>query len=334
MGFIARAAAAAFSGLLVLGGQAALAQTKPAVRIGTSSMGSTFYIEAVGLSKLLTEHAGMNANVQPLGGSEATLFGLVHGRVELAVANAGAAYSAYHGVKPFKKANKVTLLAQGEESFRYILVRKGAGIKSLGDLKGKTIIGRRPSLPDLQEITDALVEATDLNKGDLKVVSTVTSNETDNELRAGTVGAALMPGGLEMPIVVKLFHDGVVDFLYLPMDTVKKMEAELPKYFFTATVPAGHFEGQSKAEPVLGLRTFLVASPKMSADAAYQVTKTLFENHKEFASFHVSGKQWTLKNTLADPKIPFNPGAIRYFKEKGLWTPALEKTQEALLKQQ
>jgi TRAP-type uncharacterized transport system substrate-binding protein len=85
---------------------------------------------------------------------------------------------------------------------------------------------------------------------------------------------------------------------------------------------------------VLGLRTFLVASPNMSADIAYKVTKTLFENQKEFASFHVSGKQWTLQNTLTDPKLPFNPGAIRYFKEKGLWTPALQKTQEALLKQQ
>jgi len=39
-----------------------------------------------------------------------------------------------------------------------------------------------------------------------------------------------------------------------------------------------------------------------------------------------------LKETMEEPKIPFHPGAIRYFKEKKLWTPELQKEQEELVK--
>jgi TRAP-type uncharacterized transport system substrate-binding protein len=67
-------------------------------------------------------------------------------------------------------------------------------------------------------------------------------------------------------------------------------------------------------------------------DLAYLLTKTLMESEKELANVHSVGKEWTVSNTLRPPPAPFHSGAIKYFKEKGLWSPALEKYQEKLSK--
>jgi TRAP-type uncharacterized transport system substrate-binding protein len=56
------------------------------------------------------------------------------------------------------------------------------------------------------------------------------------------------------------------------------------------------------------------------------------ESEKELANVHSVGKEWTVSNTLRPPPAPFHSGAIKYFKERGLWSPALEKFQEKLSK--
>jgi TRAP transporter TAXI family solute receptor len=326
-------AAAALAGFLALAGTSGfVAQAQEAVRIGTSSAGGVFYIVAVGLSEMLTKHANINATVEPVGGSHANMFGIQADKVDLAIANSGAAYDAYHGSEPFQQPVDLRMLGQGQESYRYILVRRDAGIDEPQDLAGKTFIGSRPSLPELEMILSAVAEVNDVPVTDINVVSTVTSGETDKELRAGTVAGALMPGGARMPIVSKLFQDEVVDFLYLPEEQVREIvDNRLPRYFFVRQLPAGHFEGQEKPITLFGLKALLVSDAELSDDTAYQVTKTLFENQEEFGTYHSAAKQWTLDATLDSPPVPFHPGAIRYFKEKGAWTDELEARQQELL---
>ena len=72
----------------------------------------------------------------------------------------------------------------------------------------------------------------------------------------------------------------------------------------------------------------------MPDDVVYHFTKAFFENLKQFYPVHASAKEYTLKGSLEDPTIPFHPGAIRYYKEVGMWTPELEATQKELLADQ
>jgi TRAP-type uncharacterized transport system substrate-binding protein len=67
-------------------------------------------------------------------------------------------------------------------------------------------------------------------------------------------------------------------------------------------------------------------------DAAYLITKTILESQKELAAVHSEGKEWTISNTLKMPPAPFHSGTTKYLKEKGLWSPDLEKIQEKLLR--
>jgi len=70
-----------------------------------------------------------------------------------------------------------------------------------------------------------------------------------------------------------------------------------------------------------------------SEEAAYLITKAIFEHAKEVQPISAEMRQFSPKIMVAIPPIPYHPGSVRLFKEKGVWTNELEKAQQALLKQ-
>lgn len=300
-------------------------------RMGTSSVGSTYYVIANGLGELLHKNANINMSVEPIGGSYANIFTMVAGKIDYAITNSGAAVDGFQAIPPFKERAQIGLIAQGQTSLRFILVRRDSNIKTLADLNGKIIIGARPALPEMAQLSNALIKAAGLT--DLRIVSTKDTKESLRHIASGTVDGIIIPGGLRLPAVVQMFRDGLVDPLYLDPETVEKMQASLPDYMFTRSLPPGHFEGQEKEMVVFGLNTYLVAAAAVPEEQVYLMISTLFNNLDEFGALHAEAKAWTMKNTMTDPLIPFHPGAIRYFKEKNVWTPMLEQLQNSLLMQ-
>lgn len=328
-----RTTAIALAGALIAG----LAATGPAaaqkaIRFGTSSIGSSFYANAVAMSQLIQKHAGINVTVEPVGGSAANLFGIAAGRVDLAMSNSGASYDAVHAQSIYKKRIPLRLLIQGNPTLRWIFVRKGADITGPKDLLGKTVATRRRPLPELQQVMDAVVKVYKLPASKIKQVSSNTTGELARAFRAGTIDAASFPFALRQPIATKLFADNVIAPLAVPKDMFEKIKAALPDKFSVLEVPANNFKNQPKPFLALKMTTQLLAIAGTSDEEAYQVTKAILGHHAEFVEMNPAARPWTVANTLKDAKVPFHPGAIRYFKEIGKWTPALEKLQEKLLK--
>ena len=53
-------------------------------------------------------------------------------------------------------------------------------------------------------------------------------------------------------------------------------------------------------------------------NVAYEVTKALYENVAIMGQVHVQGKNISLNTALAVGTAPIHPGALKYFKEKGI----------------
>lgn len=330
-----RMIAIALAGMLAAGLSApGSASAQKAIRLGTSSVGSSFYAAAVGMSQLIQKHAKINVTVEPVGGSAANLFGMAAGRVDFAMTNSGASYDAVHAQSIYKKKIPIRLLIQGSPTLRWFFVRKGSGIKTPRDLVGETIASRRKPLPELQQITEALIKVYKLPSSKIKQVSSTTLGEVARNLRSGAIDAATSPFTMRQPVATKLFADDVIEPLIIPRAMFYKVKAELPDKFSVLEVPANNFRNQPKAFLTLKMTTQLTAVATTPDEEAYQVTKAVLGNNAEFVQMNPAARAWTVKNTLEDAKIPFHPGAIRYFKEIGKWTPALEKQQEKLLKAQ
>ncbi len=77
---------------------------------------------------------------------------------------------------------------------------------------------------------------------------------------------------------------------------------------------------------------YLVGAGKMSDETAYQIVKCLWENDKELGTIHVRLKDWT-KDRFVSTKatVPYHTGAIKFYKEMGVWTAEMAKLQESLL---
>ena len=318
-------------GIAFPGALASNAWAQEAIRIGTSSVGSVFYTIAIGASEVIQKHAGVNATVEPVGGSSANMFGLNAQKIEFALGNSFAAFTAYKGQQNFKKPVDVRLVVQGQPSYRWLLVRKGAGINGIQDLAGRNVIAKRRALPEIELVMDAFVKAFNLKKDKIHMIETTDSPQAYTALRAGSVDAALMPFSRKAAAVQKPMTDGVLDFFYAPKEKRDEMLRHLPPMMWGDTFEAGVFEGQGKDLHLIGLNTYFLTRPGVSNENVYKVTKALLENTKEFATYHRAAALWTLKRTLQNVALPFHPGAIQYFREKGVWTTELDATQKKLL---
>ena len=308
------------------------AAAQKAVSLGTSSVGSTFYVLAIGMSKIMQNHSDVNVSVESVGGSHATMFGIGRGKVDFGMANAGATFDRYHGNKPFKKAFELRLVAQGQSSFRGIFFTKSSGLKRVEDMVGKTVLAKRKPLPELEKLVNAVIDVYGLPKDKIKLVSSRNLGEMNRIIRAGSVDATAYPFSLRQPVIVKLFNDGLVDPMILSEDKYEQIKKKLPAIFFKYYVKPNSFKNQPKGFLTFGLSTHLVTSAKQDENTVYKLTKALLENTKEFSKYHGLAKRWNTKKTMSNPTVPYHAGAIRYFKEAGVWTAKLAKKQAKLLK--
>ncbi len=307
------------------------AWAQQAIRIGTSSVGSVFYTIAIGAGEIIQKHAGLNATVEPVGGSSANMRGLGAKKIDFAIANSFASFTAFNGTHNFKKPIGVRLVVQAQPSNRWLLLRKGASIKRLKDLEGRTVIAKRRALPEIALVMDAYIKVFGLDRNKIKIVATTNSGQAYKAVRAGSVDALLMPFSRKAASVQKPMRDGVLEFFYITKAKRDEMLRNLPPVMWGNNFKAGVFEGQAKDLHLVALNSYFMTRPGVSKKVVYNVTKALLENTKEFATYHRAARLWTLKRTMRNVALPFHPGAIQYFKEKGVWTAAHEANQKKLL---
>ena len=317
--------------LSTIGLTCAPVSAQESIVFGTSSIGSTFYVLSVGMSEMITKHAGISTTVQPVGGSIPNLFAIATKKTDLAMSSSLAMQDRYLGNKPFRKPYEIRLIAQGQPNFRVILVRKGSGVQSPKDLAGRTMIGKRRAIPDMAMITSALFKVHNIDPSKVQVIDTVNTGQVVKALRAGTVDAAVYPAALKQPALTSMFQDNIVDFMYLSKESRDSMLTMLPKAFYQGEFKAGFFPGQKKDLNNFGLYTGLVARSEMKDETVYKIIKAIVGRPKEFSKYHAAARQWTVPNSLKHPAVPFHNGAIRYYKEVGAWTAEMDALQKKLL---
>ncbi len=305
-----------------------------ALTIGTSSVGSTFYIMTVGMANLITKKTGINITAEAVGGSDANVRALKDKKIDFAMLNANAIASGYLGIEQYAKLGKIPLrvFIQGQESLRYIVVRKASGIKSPADLRGKKFIGKRRAGVDVELVANAMLKVYGLTKENVTILETAETNEAIEALKTGAVDGAVIQAGGRASNLMELARDIDIIFLSMPDDKLQLMLQDLGPAFHKGVVPAGTYKDQSQMIQIPSLLTCIVGRSDFPEDLAYTITKTLMDNQEALKAIHSVGSEWTMENTLKSPPAPFHLGAIKYFKEKGVWTTSLEQLQQQVLK--
>ncbi|MFC1907639.1 TAXI family TRAP transporter solute-binding subunit [Chloroflexota bacterium] len=112
-----------------------------------------------------------------------------------------------------------------------------------------------------------------------------------------------------------------------------KLDAIVQKYpiFEKVVIPANMYPDQPEDVYAIAMAQDIVTYDTLNADLVYSQVKTTLENTealvKLFKGWNFLDNQWAVRSHLT----PYHEGAIRYYKEIGVWTTEHEKRQQDLL---
>jgi TRAP transporter TAXI family solute receptor len=304
---------------------------KTALNLITTPAGTGTYTVAVGQGTLLNKKLPQfKVTVQPASGALALPRLLAKGEAQLVTIAAPTMYWAYRGEEDFTSPlPSLRLLQSGNDMYFALLTRSDTGIQTIEELRGKRVTYEIPSARLITKLGMLHLQAFGLDPRKdvtaLKAEFTTMALSNLMDKRTDAIMASL--GGSKMAEAEAKIGIKILPF---PENKVPFLRQSLP-VFYAAKTPSG-LPGVSPGVAVVATPGILAANEDLSNETAYLVVKTLLENCKELFPIHKDFYGWAPERAVKDLGIPYHPGAIRYYKEKGLWTSEMEQREAQLLK--
>jgi TRAP transporter TAXI family solute receptor len=297
------------------------------VTIGTAPAGGAFAPVGNAIANVVDANKGeLNWVVSPQGtkGTQENIRKLESGEIEFGMANAAISYFATKGEGDWEKPHNVRTVATLAPNVGIFVTTANSGITKIADLKGKRVV-LGPAGAGFDYFLKPLLEAHGVSYDDLTVLNGTYFNAGDM-LADGKADAAFMGGAIPIPAVTQLCSTQDVVFIKFDADAPAKLK-DYPFYF---TVPVKAAVYSDLDEELTGINVgnmHLITHANVDEELVYHLTKLLYENREQVAEKHPAGKAINPKNAVRDTGTPFHPGAIKFYKEAGIW-PSSEPADE------
>jgi len=208
---------------------------------------------------------------------------------------------------------KIRLIGAAYPNFIHVVARENAGIASLRDLVGKRVsVGAARSGNEFN--ARALLGAAGLSYADLLQVEYLHYGPSVELLVKNELDAIIVSAGLGVAAVEQASRETRVSFIPIEAEFIETKA----KMFFPIVIPANSYPGQKNKVPTAALNNFFVTTSDASENDVYRITKAIFENLDSIRAAHPAAQVIALERALAIRPIDIHPGALRYFREKGI----------------
>src|SRR6266849_5988911 len=298
--------AIAIASAVVLAAPAAMAQQF--INVLTGGTSGVYYPLGVAISKIYGDKiANVKTQVQATKASVENLILLQQGRGEIAFTLGDSLKAAWEGDEAagFKaKLDKLRTIGAIYPNYVQIVATADSGIKTLADLKGKSLsVGAPKSGTELN--SRAILGAAGLSYKDIGKLEYLPFAESVDLMKNRQLNATLQSAGLGVASLKDLSTSTDITVVSVPKQVVDKMGPP----FVSVLIPANTYTGQDKDVPTAAVVNYLVTSSAVSDDLAYQMTKLIFDSLPELANSHAAGKE--LKLEAAAIPQPSWPGSSR-----------------------
>ncbi len=292
-------------------------QSAEFINILTGGTSGVYYPLGSALTKIYGDNIkDSKVQVQVTKASVENLVLLQEGKGEIAFVLGDSAKDAWDGKEDagFKtKLDKLRIIGAIYPNYIQIVASKSSNIKTLADLKGKGLsVGAAKSGTELN--SRAILSAAGLSYKDLGKVEYLPFAESIELIKNRQLDATLQSAGLGVASLKDLANSLDVTVVSVPEAVVKKMGAP----FMSGKIPANTYKGQTEDVSTAAVVNYLVTRKDVSDVTAYQMTKLFYENLPALVAAHSAAKDINLKDAAKNPPLPLHPGAIKYYKEKGL----------------
>ncbi len=230
------------------------------------------------------------------------------------------AWEAYRGKgREFKETVPLRAVAAIYPIFMQLVTLENKGIEKVTDLKNKKISTGAPG--SWTEVTSTrIIEAHRLNPDKDMTRSRLGPSDSSVALKDSKMDAFFWAGGLPSASLSELAMSPGIKMKLVPLaDAVPLMREKYGPIYVMGAIPAKTYFSQEVDVPVSIVWNLLVCHENMKEDLTYQIVKTIIEHQTELSALQREARFLTLESqTGGGSPIPYHPGALRYFAEKGL----------------
>lgn len=288
------------------------------ISIGTAGTAGSLYPMGVAMAETITKHVeGLSCTGEATAASVENIRNLTSGKLAMGISQSEIAYLAYNGLGDFqqRKANDLRALFSTINSYVQIFTLDGSSISAITDFKGKAVgVGSAGSGGEM--CARMILEYFGLTYSDIKP-QFIPESEAVSALKDGKIDAFICTHPLKSAALMDLTTSTKVKMISIRDDAFYK------KFFFWTryTIPAGTYENVNYPVDVPISRVNMLTSIRsgLTDDEVYNIVKSIWEYRDEWSGVTNSVKtQVVWDSVITEVPVPLHPGAIRYYKEKGL----------------
>jgi len=329
-------------GFVFVNSSTALAKEVPKLLSCTTySVGSTGYSTSMGLTEAIHKNEGIKVKVVPAGTDMAKILPLKKRMMQLSLFTGAGQYYALMGLGVFSSEEwgpqPIRLVfACPEGAIAGMMVRGDSGIKTLSDLKGKRVV-LIPASPACKALHAGYLAFAGLTWDDVKIVNVSSWGAAWKAVIDGSADTAHCLNASSKAVELAASPHGIH---WLPAPAEDKagwarLNSFCP-YLRPYTVTKGAGISENNPAIIASYYYGLMCYPDLDEDLVYRLTKGIWNGYEIYSPMHPSLKLWTKEGALKTDHFlsPYHSGAVKFFKEVGVWTAKHEEYQGKMLREE
>lgn len=297
------------------------AQEKINISIATGGTGGVYYPLGGGMANVFSKSIpGMTATAEVTGGSVDNMRLIGTGKNYIALTQADAAKDAVNGEGKFKDGKiPVRAMMMLYTNLMQAVTVEGSGINSIGDLKGKRVSTGSPGSAT-EVFAFRVLEAAGLDpRKDIRS-ERLGASESVNAMKDKKIDAFFFVAGLPTAAITDLASTPGVKIKFIDhANLLPAMVKASGNIYIADVIPRTTYSGMAADNQATAVANLLVANANMSEQVVYNIVKTMFDKQPDLIIVHKAAADIKLDKQKPDASpVPWHPGAIKYFKEKGL----------------
>lgn len=280
--------------------------------IGTGGTGGVYYPLGGALANQLSlADSARRYTAEVSGGSVENVNRVLAGQVDLGFALSVTAYETYHGAGEGEAGRRLRVVAPMYANLIHVMVREGAAIRSLAELKGKRVsVGSAGS--GTEQTTRQLLESQGLTYQDIQA-EYLSFSESAAALKDGALDAAVLSVGYPAAAVLEGTTTGGVGLLELSEAEVAEIVRQFP-YYEPALIPPGVYPRVDAPVRTVGMMNWVVARDDLPDEVVYLLLNILGGEGVSLERVHEMARQIDM-NALGRAPAPLHPATEVWLRE-------------------
>jgi hypothetical protein len=251
-----------------------------------------------------------------------------NGEITMGINNTLDSGAAARGKPPFRaKATNLRAIARVWIIPYGYIVKASSNIHTMADLKGKKVVTNIKPIVSLKALNHSLLAGAGLSPSDVTALASGGIVKNINMVVEGRADAAT--AALGMPVVRKAHAASGLRFIPVGAGTTNaSLAADAPGSRIYVQEPSKRYPFITKTTKIIAFDSFLNAGKQVSNADAYDFAKVLHTQWKKLQKAYgpLRGVKQSAIAPAGNPHL-YHAGAVKYYKEAGIWSAANEADQ-------